>query len=81
MSTIGLLHPGAMGASVGAALARPGQASALKMAFAAWSKGSTADGLPPSFHAAAAQIFERLSELKTKPPSFEAVLEALLERR
>jgi 3-hydroxyisobutyrate dehydrogenase-like beta-hydroxyacid dehydrogenase len=121
--------------------ASPGQASALKMAFAAWSKGSAAlllavralaeaegvsdalleswrrlspelperseraalgaapkawrwvgemqeiaqsfeaAGLPPSFHAGAAQIFERLSRFKAEPARFEAVLHALLERR
>jgi 3-hydroxyisobutyrate dehydrogenase-like beta-hydroxyacid dehydrogenase len=118
-----------------------GQASALKMAFAAWSKGSAAlllavralaeaegvsealleswrrlspelpersersalgaapkawrwvgemheiaqsfeaAGLPPSFHAGAARIFERLSAFKSEPATFEAVLQALLERR
>ena len=49
MATIGLLHPGAMRATVGAALdARvlddhdATAAAALKMAYAAWTKGSAA---------------------------------------
>ena len=96
--TIGVLHPGAMGAAIGAALAGAGHdalylagagagtvaalfagtavdarvlapavppmaASALKMAYAAWTKGSAAlllrTGQPGGFGRAAAKVYER----------------------
>lgn len=88
-TTIGLLHPGEMGAAVGRCLTGIGQT----VLWASAGRGATiaemeeisatmeADGLPGGFHQAAADIYRRTATATagTAEPDLDAVLTALID--